>query len=387
MMDLTFTEEHELTRKTARDFALEKLAPGVAERDEKGLYAREPLRELAGLGFFGMFIPEQYGGSGLDSISYCIAIEELSRVDASVGVIISVTNSLAAYPIYKFGTEEQKKKFLAPMARGEKLGGFCLTEPGAGSDAAAQTTVGVRDGDYYLVTGAKHFVTSGKHGDLFVVTVVTDKSKGVKGTSSLVIEQGTPGMTVQPGEHKLGIRGSDTHAITFDNCRVPVANRLGNEGEGLKVALAALDSGRMGIAAQALGIAQGALDASLEYVHQRKQFGKFLKDFQATQFKLADMETRIQAARLLLYQSALKKDRGERFTKEVAMAKVYASETAMWVATQAVQIFGGYGFTTEYPVERAMRDAKITEIYEGTSEVQRMVIAANLLSDWAKTHG
>ncbi|HEX7342910.1 MAG TPA: acyl-CoA dehydrogenase family protein, partial [bacterium] len=204
---------------------------------------------------------------------------------------------------------------------------------------------------------------------------------------SLVIEQGTPGMTVQPGEHKLGIRGSDTHAITFDNCRIPVANRLGNEGDGLKVALTALDSGRMGIGAQALGIAQGALDASLEYVHQRKQFGKFLKDFQATQFKLADMETHIQAARLLLYQSALKKDRNERYSKEVAMAKVYASETAMWVAVQAVQIFGGYGFTTEYPVERAMRDAKITEIYEGTSEVQRMVIAANLLADWAKAHG
>jgi len=386
-MDLTYTEEHKLIRKTARDFALEKLAPGVAERDEKAIFPREQVRELGELGFCGMFVPEQYGGAGLDSISYCIAIEELSRVDASTGVIISVTNSLAGYPIFKFGTEEQKQKYLVPLAKGEKLGGFCLTEPGAGSDAAAQTTTAVRDGDVYVVTGAKHFVSSGKNGDLFVVTVVTDKSKGVKGTSSLIIEQGTAGMTVQPPEHKLGIRGSDTHAITFEECRVPMANRLGNEGDGLKVALTALDSGRMGIAAQALGIAQASLDESLKYAHQRKQFGQFLKDFQAIQFKLADMETRIQAGRLLLYQAALKKDRGERHTKEVAMAKVYCSETAMWASTQAVQILGGYGFTKEYPVERFMRDAKITEIYEGTSEVQRMVIAANLLADWAKAHG
>lgn len=386
-MDLTYTEEHEMIRRTAREFAEEKLAPGVAKRDQKAIFPREQFRDLGELGFCGMFIPEEYGGAGLDSISYCIAIEELSRVDASMGVIISVTNSLTAYPIDKFGTEEQKKKFLVPLATGKKLGGFCLTEPGAGSDAAAQTTTAVKDGDHYVVTGAKHFVTSGKNGNLFVVTVVTDKSKGVKGTSSLIIEQGTPGMTVQPPEHKLGIRGSDTHAITFEECRVPVANRLGNEGNGLKVALTALDSGRMGIAAQALGVAQGALEAALKYCHERQQFGKYLKDFQAIQFKLADMETRIQAGRLLLYQSALKKDRGERYTKEVAMAKVYCSETAMWASTEAVQIYGGYGYTTEYPVERSMRDAKITEIYEGTSEVQRMVIAASLLAEWAKVHG
>lgn len=323
----------------------------------------------------------------MDSISYCVALEELSKVDTSVGVIISVTNSLTAYPIFTFGTEEQKQKFLVPLASGKKLGGFCLTEPGAGSDAAAQSTTAVRDGDFYVVNGAKHFVTSGKNGDLFVVTVMTDKSKGVKGTSSLIIEQGTPGMTVQPPEHKLGIRGSDTHAITFEECRVPAANRLGKEGDGLKVALTALDSGRMGIAAQALGIAQASLDASLQYAHERQQFGKYLKDFQAIQFKLADMETRIQASRLLLYQAALKKDRGERYTKEVAMAKVYCSETAMWASTQAVQIYGGYGYTTEYPVERFMRDAKITEIYEGTSEVQRIVIAASLLADWTRAHG
>lgn len=386
-MDLKYTEEHELIRKTVRDFAEEKLAPGVAERDRTMTYPKEQLRELAELGFWGVFFPEEYGGAGLDSISYCIAIEELSRVDASVGVIISVTNSLAAYPIFTFGTEEQKQKFLVPLASGEKLGGFCLTEPGAGSDAAAQTTTAVRDGDYYVVNGAKHFVTSGKNGNLFIVTVVTDKAKGVKGTSSLIIEQGTPGMTVQPPEHKLGIRGSDTHAITFEDCRVPVANRLGNEGDGFKIALTALDSGRMGIAAQALGIAQASLDASLQYAHERQQFGKFLKDFQAIQFKLADMETRIQAARLLLYQSALKKDSGARYTKEAAMAKVFCAETAMWASTQAVQIYGGYGYTTEYPVERFMRDAKITEIYEGTSEVQRIVIAANLLAEWAKAHG
>lgn len=386
-MDLKYTEEHELIRSTAREFAREKLLPGVAERDKTMTYPDEQLRELAELGFFGIFFPEKYGGADLDSISYCIAIEELSKVDASVGVIISVTNSLAAYPIDVFGTEEQKQKFLVPLVSGEKLGGFCLTEPGAGSDAAAQTTTAVQDGDRYIVNGAKHFVTSGKNGDLFVVAVMTDKSKGLKGTSSLVIEQGTPGMTVEPPEHKLGIRGSDTHAITFEDCRVPAANRLGEEGEGFKVAMTALDSGRMGIAAQALGIAQGSLDAALQYAHERQQFGKFLKDFQAIQFKLADMETRIQAARLLLYQSALKKDAGGRFTKEVAMAKVYCSETAMWAATEAVQILGGYGYTTEYPVERFMRDAKITEIYEGTSEIQRIVIAANLLAEWAKAHG
>ncbi|HDH58392.1 MAG TPA: acyl-CoA dehydrogenase, partial [Bacteroidetes bacterium] len=274
-MDLTYTEEHELIRKTAREFAQEKLLPGVAERDQTMGYAREQIRELAELGFFGMFFPEEYGGAGLDSISYCIAIEELSKVDASVGVIISVTNSLAAYPIYTFGTEEQKKKFLVPLASGQKLGGFCLTEPGAGSDAAALTTTAVRDGDNYIVNGAKHFTTSGKNGDLFVVSVMTDKSKGVKGTTSLIIEQGTPGMTVQPPEHKLGIRGTDTHAITFEDCRVPVANRLGNEGDGFKVAMTALDSGRMGVAAQALGIAQASLDASLQYVHERQQFGKY----------------------------------------------------------------------------------------------------------------
>ena len=386
-MDLTYTEEHELVRKTVREFAQEKLLPGVAERDKEMIYPEEQLRELAELGFWGIFFPEEYGGAGLDSISYCIAIEELSNVDASVGVIISVTNSLAAYPIYTFGNEEQKKNFLVPLASGKKLGGFCLTEPGAGSDAVAQTTTAVLDGDHYVVNGAKHFVTSGKNGDIFVVTVMTDKSKGVKGISSLIIEQGTPGMKVEPPEHKLGIRGSDTHAIVFEDCRVPVANRLGKEGEGLKVALTALDSGRMGIAAQALGIAQASLDAAMQYAHERQQFGKFLKDFQAIQFKLADMEIRIQASRLLLYQSALKKDRDERYTKEAAMAKVFCSETAMWAATEAVQILGGYGYTTEYPAERFMRDAKITEIYEGTSEVQRIVIAANLMAEWARMHG
>ncbi|RJP75069.1 MAG: acyl-CoA dehydrogenase [Candidatus Zixiibacteriota bacterium] len=386
-MDLTFSEEQEMIRRMAREFAQDKLAPGVAERDRTGTVAREQIKELAQLGFCGIFAPPEYGGSGLDSISYVLAIEELSRVDASVGVIISVTNSLAGYPILTFGTDEQKRKFLTPLAKGEKLGAFCLTEPGAGSDAAAQSTVAVRDGDYYRVTGAKHFVTSGKYADLYVTTVVTDKTKGTKGTSSLVIEKNSPGLTVGPAEHKLGIRGSDTHAIIFDDCQVPVANLLGKEGEGMKVALSALDSGRMGIGAQALGIAQGALDASLQYVHQRQQFGQPLKNFQAIQFKLADMEMRIQAARLLLWQAALKKDRGERFTKESAMAKLFCSETAMWVTNQAVQIHGGYGFTTEYPVERSMRDAKITEIYEGTSEIQRLVIAAGLLAEWARAHG
>ncbi|MBU0518696.1 acyl-CoA dehydrogenase [bacterium] len=385
-MDFILNEENEMIRQTAREFAEEKLAPGVAERDEKMIYPGEFVRELAELGFFGIFMPEEYGGAEMDSISYCIAIEELSRVDASVGVIISVTNSLAAYPIYVFGNEEQKQKFLVPLASGEKLGGFCLTEPGAGSDAGAQTTTAALDGDHYVVNGAKHFVTSGKNGDIFIVTVVTDRSKGIKGTSCLIIEQGTPGMTVQPPEHKMGIRGSDTHAITFEDCRVPAANLLGKEGDGFKVAMSALDSGRMGIAAQAVGIAQGALDAALKYVHERQQFGKFLKDFQAIQFKLADMDTRIEASRLLLYRSAAIKDSGKRFSKEAAMAKVYCSETAMYVTNEAVQIHGGYGYTPEYPVERMMRDAKITEIYEGTSEIQRIVIAATLLKEWAQAH-
>jgi alkylation response protein AidB-like acyl-CoA dehydrogenase len=386
-MEFSYTEENELIRKTAREFAQERLAPGVAERDQKAIFPEEQMKELAELGFFGIFFPEEYGGAGLDSVSYCIAIEELSKVDASAGVIISVTNSLAAYPIFVFGTEEQKQQFLIPLCTGEKLGGFCLTEPGAGSDAAAQTTTAVLDGDHYIVNGAKHFVTSGKNGDLFVVAVMTDKSQGVKGTSSLIIEQGTPGMKVEPPEHKLGIRGSDTHAIVFEDCRVPVANRLGNEGDGFKVAMRALDSGRMGIASQALGIAQASLEASLQYAHERQQFGKFLKDFQAIQFKFADMETRINAARLLLYQSAWKKDSGAKYTKEAAIAKVYCSETAMWASTEAVQIYGGYGYTTEYPVERFMRDAKITELYEGTSEIQRIVIAANVIKGWAQLHG
>jgi butyryl-CoA dehydrogenase len=386
-MDLKFTEEHELIRKTARDFAREELAPGAADRDKNAEFPRDQIKKLAELGFCGMFIPESYGGAGLDSICYCLALEELSKVDASVGVIISVTNSLIGYPIFTFGSEEQKQKFLVPLAKGQTLGAFCLTEPGAGSDAAAQSTTAILDGEFYVVNGAKHFVTSGSTADIYLVTVMTDRSKGVKGTTSLLIERNTPGVKVQPAEHKLGIRSSDTHAIVFDGVRVPVANRLGKEGEGLKVALTALDSGRMGIASQALGIAQGALEAALQYAHQRQQFGQFIKDFEATQFKFADMETRIQASRLLLYQAALKKDAGQRYTKEAAMAKLFCSETAMWVANQAVQIYGGYGFTTEYPVERFMRDAKITEIYEGTSEIQRIVIAANLLSEWAKAHG
>jgi alkylation response protein AidB-like acyl-CoA dehydrogenase len=385
-MDLKYTEDHELIRKTARDFALEKLAPGAAERDREALFPEAQLRELAELGFCGIFLPEEYGGAGLDTISYCIAVEELSRVDASIGVIISVTNSLIGYPILRFGTDAQKKKYLPSLATGGILGAFCLTEPEAGSDAGAQITTAVKDGDYYVVNGAKHFVTSAQHAALLIVTVVTDRTKGSKGTSSLIIEKGSPGIKVQPPEHKLGIRGSETHAIVFEDCRVPVANLLGLEGDGLKIALTALDTGRLGIAAQALGIAQASLDLALQYSHERRQFGKALKDFQATQFKLADMETRIQAGRLLLLQAAWKKDQGERFTKEAAMAKLFCSETAMWAANHCVQILGGYGFTVEYPAERYFRDAKITEIYEGTSEIQRIVIAAQLLSEWARTH-
>jgi len=324
-------------------------------------------------------VPEAYGGAGLHPICSCLAIEEISKVDASMGVILSVTNSLACHPIERFGTEEQKRRYLVPMASGQMLGGFSMSEPGAGSDAAALTTTAVRDGDFYVINGRKNFITSGKNGDVFILMAVTDKAKGAKGISAFILEQGTLGMTVGPKEKKLGIRGSDTTSFSFDDCRIPKENLLGEEGMGFKIALTALDSGRLGIACQALGIAGAALDESIKYSKERKQFGKFLSEFQAIQFKLADMETQINAARLLIYQAAMKKDSGDRYSKEAAMAKLYASEVAMRCAIEAVQIHGGYGYTKDYPVERLMRDAKITEIYEGTSEVQRMVIANSLL--------
>ncbi|MBL7075656.1 acyl-CoA dehydrogenase [candidate division KSB1 bacterium] len=378
-MDFKLTEEQQMIRETAREFAQNELAPGVAERDRDENFPGEQLKKLGELGFMGITVPEEYGGAGLDPICSCLAIEEISKIDASMGVILSVTNSLACHPIERFGTEEQKRRYLVPLASGQMLGGFSMSEPGAGSDAAALTTTAVRDGDFYVINGGKNFVTSGKNGDVFILMAVTDKAKGAKGISAFILEQGTPGMTVGHKEKKLGIRGSDTTSFSFDDCRIPKENLLGEEEMGFKIALTALDSGRLGIACQALGIAGAALDESIKYSKERKQFGKFLSEFQAIQFKLADMETQINATRLLIYQAAMKKDRGDRYSKEAAMAKLYASEVAMRCSIEAVQIHGGYGYTKDYPVERFMRDAKITEIYEGTSEVQRMVIANSLL--------
>ncbi|MBL7192077.1 acyl-CoA dehydrogenase [bacterium] len=380
-MDLTFTEEHEMIRETARDFAQNVLAKSAAERDENEKFFPEELKQLGELGFCGIFVPEKYKGAGMDSIAYIIALEEISKVDASVGVVLSVTNSLFGYPLLVYGTEEQKHKYLAPTAAGEKLGGFMLTEPEAGSDAAAQKTTAVRDGDYYIINGSKNFITSGLSADYFVLTTMSDKSKGVHGTTAFILEGDAPGVIKGVKEKKLGIRSSDTCSVTFEDVRIPAENRIGEEGMGFKVAMTALDSGRMGIAAQALGIAQGALEEAVKYSKIRHQFGRPIAKFQGIQFKLADMETRIQAARLLTFQAAVKKDRGERFTNEVAMAKLYASETANWVADQALQIHGGYGYTKEYAVERFFRDARITTIYEGTSEIQRLVISSYLLKD------
>ena len=380
-MNFSFSEEHEMIRQTAREFAEDVLAKTAAKRDEDESFLHEELKQLAELGFCGITIPEEYGGAGMDTISYMIALEEISRVDASAGVVLSVTNSLAGYPIYKFGTEEQKQKYLVPLSTGKTLGGYCLTEPTSGSDATDMRTMAVREGDHYILNGAKNFITSGLSGDVFIVAAVTDKSKGAKGTTAFIIERDAPGVVWGAKEKKLGIRSSDTASMTLEDCRIPVANRLGEEGMGIKIALTALDSGRLGIAAQALGIAQGALDEAVKYSKERHQFGKPLSSFQAIQFKLADMETRIQASRLLIHKAAFMKDEGKHYTTEAAIAKLYASETSNYVVEEALQIHGGYGYTKEYPVERMFRDARITKIYEGTSEIQRLVISRALLSE------
>lgn len=330
-------------------------------------------------GFMGIPFPKKYGGEGGDNLGYAMAVEELSRVCATTGVILSAHVSLGAHPIYQFGTEEQKQKFLVPMAKGEKIGAFGLTEANAGTDASAQQTTAVLDGDHYIINGSKIFITNAGYADTYVIMAMTDKSAGTRGISAFIIEADTEGFTIGPKEKKLGIKGSSTCELIFENCRIPVENRLGKEGFGFKVAMQTLDGGRIGIAAQALGIAQGALDETVNYVKERKQFGRPISAFQNTQFQLADMASKVEAARLLVYKAAYNKDMGLPYSNEAAMAKLFASEAAMEVTTKAVQLHGGYGYTREYPVERMMRDAKITEIYEGTSEVQRMVIAANLL--------
>ena len=374
-MDFNLSEEEMAIRQTVREFAEKEIAPTARERDEKSEFPFEIIKKLGKLGICGVCAPPEYGGAGMSYLSYAIIIEELAKVDASVAVIISVTNTLASIPLRRFGTEEQRRKFLPALSSGEKLGAYSLSEPQAGSDASNLACMAVRDGDEYIFNGVKNFVTNGSNADLIIVFAVTDREKGSRGLSTFMVEKNSPGLSVGKIEKKLGIRSSDTAELIFKDCRIPAFNRIGEEGEGYKIALTTLDYGRVGIGAQALGIAQGAMDRAIVYSQKREQFGKTINKFQAIQFKIAEMAMEIDAARLLLYRAALKQDSGENFTKESAMAKLFASQTAMKTANQAVQIFGGYGYMREYEIERFMRDAKITEIYEGTSEIQKIIIA------------
>ena len=378
-MDFSLNETHTMIRDTARKFADERIAPGTIDRDEKEEFPREIVRELGDLGFMGMMVPEEWGGSGLDTTSYVFALEEVSRVDASVGVIMSVNNSLVCYGINKDGTQEQKQRFLKDLASGKKLGAFALSEPEAGSDASNQRTTAVRDGDCYILNGSKNWITNGSTADLVLVMAATDRSKGAKGISTFIVEKGTPGFAVAKKERKLGIRSSDTVSLAFTECRVPAANRIGGEGDGFRYAMKTLEGGRIGISAQAVGIAQACLNASVRYARERKAFDRPIAELQAIQFKIADMATDIDASRMLMLKAAALKDAGEPFGAEAAMAKLFAARTAVQSALEAIQIHGGYGYVREYLVERYLRDAKITEIYEGTSEIQRIVIARSLL--------
>lgn len=378
-MIFEFDDNQKMIQKMVRDFAEKEIAPGVMEREEKQEFSRALLEKAGELGLTGICFPEAYGGSDGDYISYIIANEEIARVDDCVQVGFAASVSLCAMPIYTYGTEEQKQKFLVPLAEGAKLGAFGLTEPSAGTDASAQQTVAVLEGDHYVLNGSKIFITNGGSAEIYVVFAMTDKSKGVKGITAFILEKGMPGFTFGKKEHKMGIRSSQTMELVFQDVKVPVENRLGKEGEGFKIAMATLDGGRIGVAAQALGIAQCAMDHAIKYSKERVQFGKPLSSNQAIAFMLADMATEIDAARLLIYRAAWLKQNGKPFSKEAAMAKMYASDAAMKITTDAVQIFGGYGFTCEYPVERLMRNAKITQIYEGTNQVQRMVISGAIL--------
>lgn len=373
-----------MIRQAARDFAEHECLPGVIERDELQRFPQEQIMKLADLGFLGMMVKPEYGGAGLDTISYVLAMEEISKVDASVSVCMSVNNSLVNYGIQEFGTEEQKQKYLAPLAQGKKdgklyIGAFLLSEPEAGSDATSQRTTAVKDGDHYIINGVKNWITNGGSASVYLVMAQTDPAKGSHGITTFIVEKDWPGVTVGPKENKLGIRGSDTHSISFQDVRVPAENVIGNEGFGFKFAMETLNGGRIGIAAQALGIAAGAMERSIAYAKERKAFGVPIKDHQIIQFKIADMATRVEASRLLCLKAAWEKDTHRNYTKSAAMAKVFSSETAMWAATEAVQIHGGYGYVKEYHVERLMRDAKITQIYEGTSEIQRIVISRSVL--------
>ncbi|MCW3464261.1 acyl-CoA dehydrogenase [Chitinophaga nivalis] len=379
-MDYQLTEEHLMIQKAARDFAVNELLPGVIERDEHQKFPAEQIKKLGELGFLGMMVSPKYGGAGLDTISYVLAMEEISKIDASASVVMSVNNSLVCWGLETFGTEEQKQKYLVPLASGQIIGAFLLSEPEAGSDATSQRTLSEDKGDHYLVNGTKNWITNGNTASVYLVITQTHPEKGSKGINALIIEKNTPGITVGAKENKLGIRGSDTHSIMFQDVKVPKENRIGEDGFGFKFAMKTLAGGRIGIASQALGIASGAYELALKYSKERKAFGKEICQHQAIQFKLADMATRIEASRLLCLKAAWEKDQHLDYTLSGSMAKVFASETAMWVTTEAVQVHGGYGFVKEYHVERLMRDAKITQIYEGTSEVQRIVISRSILS-------
>ncbi|WP_019243240.1 MULTISPECIES: acyl-CoA dehydrogenase [Bacillus] len=379
-MNFKLTEEHEMIRKMVRDFAENEVAPTAAERDEEERFDRDIFKKMAELGLTGIPWPEEYGGIGSDYLAYCIAIEELSRVCASTGVTLSAHTSLAGWPVYKFGTEEQKQKYLRPMAQGEKIGAYGLTEPGSGSDAGGMRTTAKLNGDHYVLNGSKIFITNGGIADIYIVFAVTDP-ESKKGTSAFIVESSFPGFSVGKKEEKMGIRSSPTTELIFEDCIVPKENLLGKEGEGFKIAMMTLDGGRNGIAAQAVGIAQGALDAAVDYSKQRVQFGKPISAQQGIGFKLAEMATGVEAARLLTYQAAWLESEGLPYGKESAMSKLFAGDTAMKVTTEAVQVFGGYGYTKDYPVERYMRDAKITQIYEGTQEIQKLVISRMITKD------
>ncbi len=378
-MDFSLTKQQELFLQMIREFAEKEVKPLAAEIDETERFPKETVEKMAKLGIMGIPFPAEYGGAGGDNIMYSMAVEELSRVCGTTGVIVSAHTSLCAAPIYEFGTPEQKEKYLTKLATGEWIGAFGLTEPNAGTDASAQQTMAVKDGDNYILNGSKIFITNGGEAQVYVIFAMTDKSAGTRGISAFIVERGFPGFSIGKKEKKMGIRASATTELIFENCIVPKENLLGQEGKGFGIAMKTLDGGRIGIAAQALGIAQGAMDETVKYVKERKQFGRSIGQFQNTQFQLADLQTRIQAARLLVRSAAFKKDRKLPFSADAAMAKLFAAETAMDMTTKAVQFHGGYGYTREYPVERMMRDAKITEIYEGTSEVQRMVISSALL--------
>lgn len=378
-MNFSLSEEHLMIQTAARDFAQAELLPGVIERDEKQEFPAEQVRQMGELGFMGMMVDPAYGGSGMDTLSYVLVMEELSKIDASASVVVSVNNSLVCWGLEAYGTEEQKQKYLPRLATGQGIGAFCLSEPEAGSDATSQKTTALDKGDHYVLNGTKNWITNGGTAEVYLVIAQTDIEKGHKGINCLIVEKGMEGFELGPKENKLGIRGSDTHSLIFNDVKVPKENRIGEDGFGFKFAMKTLAGGRIGIAAQALGIAAGAYELALKYSKERKAFGTEISNHQAIAFKLADMHTKIQAARLLVYQSAVDKDMGDNYDLSGAMAKLYASEVAMETAVEAVQIHGGNGFVKDYHVERLMRDAKITQIYEGTSEIQKIVISRSIL--------